>query len=416
MQECTKKCVGNQKYEIVLRGRIDSSNSEAVGKELNKLWDELGHAELDMENLEYISSAGLRLILSLVKKNIGEKLILKNVSRDLYEIFEMTGFTELVNIKKAYRKISIDGLEAVGNGAIGKVYKLDEDTIVKVFVPNYPLEEIQKEQSKAKIAFSLGVPTAIAYDIVKIDQSYGVVFEMVKADTLANAVLKADGNWDTYYEDYLTILKIIHQTKVPEGKLRSIKEMMLGLFLHGQYSEEDMKVFHRILDAIPDTNTMIHGDFHPGNIMIQNEEFLLIDMATLSIGHPLWDFFGMKLSHEMDIFPFAMEPEQLAKIRSYVSYKTLGTKPGVGKKLLAKMVRDYALNLTDDEFVEVDEMLDLLHAFRSLGAITIMNELSPVTPVFRKYVLEELKPKLFSNVDRLIALIDKYQGRFIRGN
>lgn len=72
---------------------------------------------LDCETLDYISSAGLRVVLRLRKQE--PELRLTNVSPEVYEILSMTGFTEMMPVERAYRRLSIDGCEEIGRGANG---------------------------------------------------------------------------------------------------------------------------------------------------------------------------------------------------------------------------------------------------------------------------------------------------------
>ena len=87
--------------------------------------------ELDASQLEYISSAGLRVLLKLAKA-VGDVTV-NNVSSDVYEIFSVTGFTEILNVKKALREVSIEGCEMIGAGGYGSVYRIDAETIVRVY-------------------------------------------------------------------------------------------------------------------------------------------------------------------------------------------------------------------------------------------------------------------------------------------
>ena len=100
-----------------------------------------------------------------------------NVSSEVYEIFNVTGFTEILNVKKALREVSIEGCEMIGAGGYGSVYRIDAETIVKVY-HNASLEFIEKERELSKRAFLLGVPTAISFDTVKVGEQYGVVYEI----------------------------------------------------------------------------------------------------------------------------------------------------------------------------------------------------------------------------------------------
>lgn len=72
--------------------------------------------ELDAGQLEYISSAGLRILLRL-KKNYPE-LKITGVNAAVYDILEMTGFTEMMTVEKAYRVVSVEGCEEIGRGSV----------------------------------------------------------------------------------------------------------------------------------------------------------------------------------------------------------------------------------------------------------------------------------------------------------
>ena len=94
---------------IELAGRIDSNNAAGMEKEIFDILSSGRERDIlfDAENLEYISSAGLRVLMK-VRKSAGRKLDIINVSRDVYDIFETTGFTEMFCVKKAYRSINGD--------------------------------------------------------------------------------------------------------------------------------------------------------------------------------------------------------------------------------------------------------------------------------------------------------------------
>ena len=85
-------------------GVIDSNNAEQVGKEIDDIRTNNKHNSLilDLAKLTYISSAGLRQILKLKKTCDDFKIC--NVCNEVYDIFEMTGFSEMMTIEKAFRE------------------------------------------------------------------------------------------------------------------------------------------------------------------------------------------------------------------------------------------------------------------------------------------------------------------------
>lgn len=85
---------------IFLTGRMDTTTSPILDAELKKHIDNIDKLTLDFKNLEYISSAGLRVILS-AKKTLDKKgeMIIRNVNKIISEIFEITGFSDILTIE-----------------------------------------------------------------------------------------------------------------------------------------------------------------------------------------------------------------------------------------------------------------------------------------------------------------------------
>ena len=131
---------------------------------------------MDADKLEYISSAGLRVILRLRKEE--PKLAIINVDADVYEVFDMTGFTDMVTIEKAYKRMSVEGCEFIAKGANGAVYRYDSETILKTYFAKDALPEIKQERENARRAFVLGINTAIPYGIVRVGDNYGTITEL----------------------------------------------------------------------------------------------------------------------------------------------------------------------------------------------------------------------------------------------
>ena len=175
---------------IFLEGRIDSNNTNEVEAQILDALSKNPDApevEIDAGNLSYISSAGLRVLLKLRKK-INKPLPVLNVSSEVYDIFSVTGFTELLDVHRKMREVSVEGCDVLGEGANGKVYRLTKDEMIKVFKHNVPLSAIEAEREASRKAFLLGVPCAIAFDTVRCGESYGTIYEMFNAGTVSERI------------------------------------------------------------------------------------------------------------------------------------------------------------------------------------------------------------------------------------
>jgi len=294
VEEARRKTMTVQTSEpvrIPLTGRIDSGNAPAVEEQLREALAgrENTPVILDAADLNYISSAGLRVILRIRKTH--PELTIQNTSPEIYEILEMTGFTEMMTVEKAYRVVSVEGCEEIGRGSNGIIYRIDQDNVVKVYRNADALAEIQHEREVARLALILGIPTAISYDVVRVGDSYGSVFELLNARSFSKILADEPEKMDWCLQEYVGMLKRIHGTLVPKGKLPDMRETALdwARFVRDYLPPEAGDKLVALVEAVPQDDHMIHGDYHTKNLELQGDEVLLIDMDTLAVGHPVFE-------------------------------------------------------------------------------------------------------------------------------
>ena len=284
--------VTDGRITIFLEERIDTNNAAEIEKELfDMLAEHPGTVPvLDATSMKYISSAGLRVLMKLRKQMDGPLSVI-NVAPEIYDIFDTTGFTDLLDVRKRLREISVEGCEKLGEGGNGAVYRLDDDKIVKVYKPWMSEEDIDRERSYARTAFINGIPSVIAYDMVRVGNCLGVVFELLHSDTLGHAMRDYPDKYMDYVDQYVALAKTLHSTHVPAGSFTRIQDDMHRKAdrLTQWCSAEEIALLHSLIDEIPDADTVTHNDLHPGNIMIQNGELLLIDMPEVTMGPPMLD-------------------------------------------------------------------------------------------------------------------------------
>lgn len=87
------------KLTILLEGRLDTTTSPALEAELKQALDGITELIFDFEKLEYISSAGLRILLAAQKvMNKQGSMVVMNVNEVIAEVFEVTGFSDILTI------------------------------------------------------------------------------------------------------------------------------------------------------------------------------------------------------------------------------------------------------------------------------------------------------------------------------
>lgn len=85
---------------ITLEGRLDTATAPNFETEVKKILNDTTELYLDLSNLDYISSAGLRIFLMMQKTmNKRGKMVVQNANEVVLEIFEVTGFIDILNVE-----------------------------------------------------------------------------------------------------------------------------------------------------------------------------------------------------------------------------------------------------------------------------------------------------------------------------
>lgn len=94
------KTVDKSTLHISLEGRLDTTTAPQLEAELGQSLDGITLLELDFDQLEYLSSAGLRVILAAQKTmNRQGEMVIRHVNETIMEVFEVTGFMDILTIE-----------------------------------------------------------------------------------------------------------------------------------------------------------------------------------------------------------------------------------------------------------------------------------------------------------------------------
>lgn len=94
------KTANGNELTIALEGRLDTTTAPQLDDELKSALEGVTKLDFNFEKLEYISSAGLRVLLSAQKvMNKQGSMVIKNVNEEIQEIFEVTGFVDILTIE-----------------------------------------------------------------------------------------------------------------------------------------------------------------------------------------------------------------------------------------------------------------------------------------------------------------------------
>ena len=389
-------------------GRIDTNNAIQIEKEALAAVEASPGADIviDAKDLKYISSAGLRVLMKL-RKQTGEKLPVLNVSSEIYEIFETTGFTNLFDVSKALRELSVDGCEIIGRGGFGIVYRLDPETVVKVYREGVSLDQLQEEKRCATTVFLHDLPTAIAYDTVRVGNSYGNVYELLNAVTVGKAVCEDNSLAEDLGRKMGRLIKKIHETEIEPGVLPRISDRFrarIDYIEEHHLSHEDAALLRQVVDAVPEKDTLVHGDFHEGNVMVQNGELLLIDLDSICVGNPIYDYissYGLRKicvngAYDISRQSLNLEPELIPVMDKYERQEFLGSDDPAVLDRFVQIMELFS------EFRQI-LVLALEQSNRNMKPEFMENIKKNVVPVFREKAAEVIETA--KNLDSCAAFI-----------
>ena len=188
-------------------------------------------------------------------------------------------------------EIKTDGLKPIGMGVSGEIFLFDEDKVLKVFRESYALPQVERAFKIAEYVYGCGIPVPKTYEIVSCGGRYGIISEFINAPSLQIAIYNGEADRTDAGKKMGSLLKQIHSLKRAEF-IPTQKEMAAEIYdrIGGLMSDDAKKKCLDFLDSFPGKDHVLHGDFHENNIMYRNGEFVLIDLDSLCIGSPLFEF------------------------------------------------------------------------------------------------------------------------------
>ncbi len=280
---------------IFLPDRIGEGNAQQIKDELVLMVEENKEKDivLNCSELKYISSAGLRSLLTAQKRR-KSKIRLEKVSKQVREILDVTGFSDIFDVEEPVKVVNLDDCVKISESINGTIYRYLKGTMVKIFRDGVTLEEVQTERERAKKALICGVPTAISFAIVRANNSagnYGIIFEDINTRTLGTEISEHPELIERYAKSFGRFMKELHQIEIDPGMLPNMKSRYKSWLesARGELLQTTWNALNDLIDRIEDSNTFVHGDINLNSVYLVDGEMMLMDMSSCGCGHPIFD-------------------------------------------------------------------------------------------------------------------------------
>ena len=177
----------------------------------------------------------------------------------------------------------------VGVGNTAEVFDYGDGKVCKLFYQGYPRDAVEREYRNAKEAERMGLPVPKVFDLVEAGGRAGIVYEKIAGKSMLECLLENPNEAETYLEQFVRLQQEwLQKTTEQSDSVLFYKDFLKSL-LKGTEQEGEMSLCEEI-NALPEDDVLLHGDFHPGNIMITPEHrFVVIDFMNVCRGPALYE-------------------------------------------------------------------------------------------------------------------------------
>lgn len=173
-------------------------------------------------------------------------------------------------------------------GRTAEVFAWNDDQVLKLFRPGWGMAIAAHEAEVARALYAAGVPMPRVDDVIEVDCRAGVVYERISGPSLL-AILRA------HPQQLRPVARMMAEThaRMHERSITGLPRLR-EVLAHRIQAAPCLPTAHKhaaldALDALPDGDTLCHGDYHPDNVLLSARGPLIIDWENAALGDPLAD-------------------------------------------------------------------------------------------------------------------------------
>lgn len=176
----------------------------------------------------------------------------------------------------------------IEKGNTAEIYDYSEKVILKLFREGMPQDAIVREERCAEVIGRKFPDTPHSFGVVRYRNRVGILYEKVSGTDMSREMFRHPFRIGSYGKTLARLHLKMHQIDI-ELPYTLKDKLKRDIASAPDLTEHEKEAVLKILQEIPEDTKLCHNDFHPGNIMMANERYIVIDWLTAAAGKPAAD-------------------------------------------------------------------------------------------------------------------------------